>query len=89
VGAGRHIASDAENPDARLIAILRACHWHKRDPRAENPPECCIWTAEGSCWIHSRSLLDWLSTPAGKNRHFPWSDMREPGAMRLLRPMNQ
>jgi hypothetical protein len=85
--AGRPIPADAEKPDARLTAILRACHWHKRDPRAENPPECCIWTAEGACWIHSRSLLDWLSTPAGKNRHFPWSDMREALLLLGFRPV--
>jgi hypothetical protein len=64
-----------ETPEA-FAELLQLANTHRRDP-TQGPPRCCIWIAEESCWIHSRSLLDWLSTPGGKNRQYPWADVRE------------
>jgi hypothetical protein len=71
--AGTPYASD---PDA-FVQILGECTTHSRDPQNGNPPRCCVWVAEESVWVHQPSLLEWLSTPMGKNKHYPWADVRE------------
>src|SRR5262249_13941517 len=65
-----------DRSDELFVDLLRQCTSHARDPHAE-PPACCVWLAEGFSWVHLPSLLDWLSCPVAKNRHFDWSDARK------------
>jgi hypothetical protein len=62
--------------DELFVELLRQCTSHARDPHAE-PPACCVWLAEGFSWVHLPSLLDWLSCPVAKSKHFDWSDARK------------
>jgi hypothetical protein len=72
VRAGRPEARDR----GQFFAILRECQQHKRDHTAEHPPRCCVWISEGWCWIYQDALLEWLSTPVAKSKHYPWNDVR-------------
>jgi hypothetical protein len=70
----------AGHPDATadadmFLAILQECNTHQRD-HAGGPPRCCVWIGEESAWIHQPSLLDWLSCPVAKSKHYPWDDVR-------------
>ena len=61
---------------AEFVDILEECNLHVRN--AENkPPRCAIWVYKEWCWIHQPSLLDWLSTPAAKNKHYVWGEVKE------------
>jgi hypothetical protein len=65
-----------EQADELFVDLLRQSTAHARDPHAE-PPACCVWLAEGFSWVHLPSLLDWLSCPVAKSKHFDWSDARQ------------
>jgi hypothetical protein len=71
--AGRPIATNT----AEFVELLRTCLSHSRNPSSERPPVCCIWVADEYCWIHQPSLLEWLSTPMGKHKHYAWGDVKE------------
>jgi hypothetical protein len=64
------------NDRRTFVEILKECAAHVRDPKS-TPPRCCVWTAEGSAWIHQPSLLEWLSTPLAKNKHYSWGEAKE------------
>jgi hypothetical protein len=64
----------ADTPE-KFVAVLQQCSSHERDPK-KGPPPCCIWLAEDACWVHQPQLMDFLSTPLGKNRHYPWEVVR-------------
>jgi hypothetical protein len=70
------IGAENTHADELFVDLLRQCTSHARDPHAE-PPACCIWMAENFTWVHLPSLLDWLSCPVAKSRHFDWSDARK------------
>jgi hypothetical protein len=70
--AGRPVI---ENP-AEWIAMLRECTSHKRNPQSPTPPSCAVWAGEGYAWVHQPSLVEWLSTPSARNKHFAWEDVR-------------
>jgi hypothetical protein len=73
VRAGRPEA----NTDVEFIEFLQSCLSHARDPASDRPPRCCIWVADGYCWIHQPSLLEWLSTPSCKNTRYAWGVAKE------------
>jgi hypothetical protein len=64
----------ADTPE-KFVALLQQCNLHCRNPQ-EGPPCCCIWIAEGAAWTHQPQLTDFLSTPGGKNKHYPWEIVR-------------
>jgi len=70
------IRHDDEHADELFVDLLRKCTTHARDPHAE-PPSCCVWLADGFSWVHLPSLLDWLSCPVAKSKHFDWSEARK------------
>jgi hypothetical protein len=61
---------------AEWIAMLRECTSHKRNPQSPTPPRCAVWAGEGYAWVHMPSLVEWLSTPSARNKHFAWEDVR-------------
>src|SRR5262249_3307821 len=73
----------AERPYATdrsaFFEILRECQNHKRDHAAERPPRCCVWAggagemSEHFCWVYQEALLEWLSTPVAKSKHYDWN----------------
>ena len=70
----------AELPET-LIATLKLCSRHVREPQAE-PPECCVWwvqerMAAPECWVHVPSLLSWLSAPVATGKRYDWAESRE------------
>jgi hypothetical protein len=64
----------ADTPE-KFVALLQQCSSHERDPK-KGPPPCCIWIAENASWVHQPQLMDFLSTPLGKNKHYPWEVVR-------------
>jgi hypothetical protein len=70
--AGRPVIETA----AEWIAVLRECTSHKRNPQFPTPPRCAVWAGEGYAWVHQPSLVEWLSTPSARNKHFAWEDVR-------------
>jgi hypothetical protein len=62
--------------DAEFLELLQACLMHTRDPKGP-PPRCCIWHDQSDCYVHQASLIEWLSTPSGRNRHYDWGDVRD------------
>jgi hypothetical protein len=61
---------------ATFLDKLRACQTHKRNPQGP-PPESCVWHDGEYCYVHQPSLVEWLSTPGGRNRHYDWGDVRD------------
>jgi hypothetical protein len=61
--------------DAAFFAMLRLCYSHQRDPKGP-PPSCAVWHDGKDCYVHQMSLIEWLSTPGGRNRHYDWGDVR-------------
>jgi hypothetical protein len=70
--AGRPVIETA----AAWVAMLDECTSHKRNPHSSTPPRCAVWAADGYAWVHMPSLVEWLSTPAARNKHFAWEDVR-------------
>jgi hypothetical protein len=68
--------SNALQTDEQFVDLLQEATAHTRDPHGE-PPNCCVWMAEGYSWVHLPSLLDWLSCPVAKNRHVDWGEARK------------
>jgi hypothetical protein len=62
--------------DAGFLKQLRACQTHARDPHGP-PPVCCVWHDGENCYVHQASLIEWLSTPSGRNRHYAWGYVRD------------
>jgi hypothetical protein len=63
-----------DDPD--FFEILQECLNHQRDPAALKPPRRCVWHDGKHCYVHQPSLIEWLSTPAGRNKHYDWGDVR-------------
>jgi hypothetical protein len=80
--AGSPIADKTE----QFVELLQQCSLHYRDPH-RGPPCCCIWIAEDACWVHQPQLMDFLSTPLGKNRHYPWEIVRSALLLLDFRPV--
>jgi hypothetical protein len=77
--ADRPEAKEAGDPKQRrreFNTILRECLLHQRHHAASAPPRCCVWIGEQCCWVHQESLLEWLSTPVAKSKHYAWEDVR-------------
>lgn len=68
--------------DEVFFAILRECQEHVRDPQSAQPARCCVWHDDHCSFVHQPSLVEWLSTPAGRNKHYDWSEVRK--ALSLL-----
>jgi hypothetical protein len=66
----------AATDDKEFLDKLRACQTHKRNPQGP-PPESCVWHDGEYCYVHQPSLIEWLSTPGGRNRHYDWGDVRD------------
>jgi hypothetical protein len=62
--------------DAAFYAVLQECLDHRRDAAAQKPPRHCVWHDGMHCYVHQPSLIEWLSTPAARNKHFDWSLVR-------------
>jgi hypothetical protein len=62
--------------DSEFFSYLGKCLDHRRDPTALKPPRHCVWHDGKDCYVHQPSLIEWLSTPAGRNKHYDWSDVR-------------
>jgi hypothetical protein len=75
----RSVWTRAKHPLARdsdeFVEILADCLAHHRDPSV-GPPRCAVWIDPNATWIHLPTLLEFLSTPQGKNRHYPFDDAR-------------
>jgi hypothetical protein len=41
-----------------------------------------VWHDGDYCYVHQPSLIEWLSTPGGRNKHYDWNDVRK--ALSLL-----
>jgi hypothetical protein len=66
----------AATDDGEFIDLLRACQTHKRNPQGP-PPNHCVWHDGEHCYVHQPSLIEWLSTPAARNKQYDWSDVRK------------
>jgi hypothetical protein len=62
--------------DAAFFDVLEECLNHRRDPAAQQPPRRCVWHDNKDSYVHQPSLIEWLSTPAGRNKHYDWGDVR-------------
>jgi hypothetical protein len=77
--ADRPEVSERGDPKQRrrdFNTILQECLLHRRQHAASAPPRCCVWIGEQSCWVHQESLVEWLSTPGAKSKHYAWDDVR-------------
>jgi hypothetical protein len=62
--------------DEEFMEQLRACQTHARNPQGP-PPSYCVWHDGEHCYVHQPSLIEWLSTPGGRNKHYDWADVRK------------
>jgi hypothetical protein len=60
--------------DQAFLVKLRICSTRSREPHGP-PPECAIWIDTEAVYVHQQSLADHLSTPGGKNRHYPPAEL--------------
>jgi hypothetical protein len=70
--ADRSAATD----DTEFMDLLRACQTHTRNPQGP-PPSHCVWHDGEHCYVHQPSLMEWLSTPAARNKQYDWNDVRK------------
>jgi hypothetical protein len=68
--------------DEVFFEMLRECLEHRRDPQAAQPTRCCVWHDGHCAFVHQPSLVEWLSTPAARNKHYDWGEVRQ--ALALL-----
>ena len=62
--------------DGDFFEVLRECLDHHREPAAVKPPRRCVWHDGKYSYVHLLSLVEWLSTPAGRNKHYDWGQVR-------------
>jgi hypothetical protein len=72
---------DTTGDDQAFLILLQQCYTHVRDPKGP-PARCAIWHDADHCYVHQASLMEWLSTPGGRNKHYDWGDVRN--ALMLL-----
>jgi hypothetical protein len=63
--------------DEMFFQVLRECLEHRRDPQAVKPTRTCVWHDSRHCFVHQPSLVEWLSTPAARNKHYDWGEVRK------------
>jgi hypothetical protein len=65
----------AVNNEGEFLDLMQQCYTHVRDPKGP-PPRCVIWHDGKNSYVHQPSLMQWLSTPGGRNKHYDWGDVR-------------
>jgi hypothetical protein len=66
---------DPKQPEL-FVELLQMCATRARNPKTDKPPQCAVFSAEGSTWMHLPSLQAWLSTPGATGRHWEWSQLK-------------
>ena len=66
--------ADETKADAEFLQLLKLCGTHERD-HAAPPPKCAVWHDHCDCFVHQPTLLEWLSTPHAKAKHYPWPEV--------------
>ena len=64
------------NDDTEFFELLRQCAIHKREAHSE-PPRCAIWHDNRTCYVHQPTLIEWLSTPVAKSKHYDWGEVQK------------
>jgi hypothetical protein len=75
-GCPNTVSADDEQSDRAFLVLLRECSTHTRDPHGP-PPRYCIWHDGEHSYVHQPSLVEFLSTPGGRSKHYDWSDVRD------------
>lgn len=75
-GCPETTADQDKEADFLFFAFLQDCLDHRRDPAADKPLRCCVWHDGKDSYVHQPSLIEWLSTPGARNKHYDWSDVR-------------
>jgi hypothetical protein len=64
--------------------MLHQCQLQNR----ESSTPACVWIAEGEIWVYPDTLTAWLSTAAGKSKHYSVEQVREGLSLLEFKPVD-